>query len=180
MKNLLMKLMDGKVLCSVYDSDDNIDKFDVGFIIAVDDDFALMSGICPNGDNDGYYLKSVDSLYKIEVNSQYNRKIEILHSGKDTVFNQISEYDPKNVFWSILKLLKKQQELCSFYLFDSDSSNVIGCIEEFDDNIVKISAYNEYGLLDGTVYIRIGDITGMSFKSSEEIKIGRLIGSQKE
>ncbi len=178
MKNILTNFMNNKVLCAVYDSDGNIDKFDVGYIIAVDDDVVLMSGICPNGNNDGYYLKSVNSIYKIEVDSQYNRKIEVLHSGKDSVVNQIIEFEPKDIFRSTLKLLMRQQEMCSIFLFDSDNSSVIGRIEEFDDSIIKISAYNEYGLYDGTVYIRKSDVTGMSFKSSEETKISCLISSK--
>ena len=78
MKQILLRLMQKSIYVSIFTDDRNKSCFSFGKIIGVDNNYYALSMVSPEGNFDGVLIKSFDHIVRIEENTKYCRKIQIL------------------------------------------------------------------------------------------------------
>ena len=133
----------------------NGDKFFCGKILAVNEDFVVLRSYTPYGVYDGYIVKRINELRRIEQNSKY-LKLEIIVSG--------------NCLMSMLCHSVSSGQIVSIELEECDEL-IIGYVTKIEDNIISIKQYNEYGEYDGVSFIYLEDIISLYIDSENERKV---------
>ena len=75
---------------------------------------------------------------------------------------------------ALLSIALKTKEIVSIELANSGFNDVVGFVEEKNDGYSKIRQIDEYGFEDGYSYIRVNDITQISYSSQDEKRILKL------
>ena len=88
---------EGKIV-SIYVEPQNWDSFSLGFVDLIDDNYVRLKSLNKFGEFDGYEIRSLDEIIKIEMDGKYERKIDSLHKNfakqtKDVTLSGVDEAD---------------------------------------------------------------------------------------
>ena len=78
MLELLRECEDNKILTAVYNNRNAYDSFSVGYVLVVTEEEMLLARISPRVEFDGYAVCRVDTIFRIETDGAYLRKVELL------------------------------------------------------------------------------------------------------
>ncbi len=173
MHTALKETIDKGRFASVYTDAYNTANFMFGKALYVDEDWFVMYLIAPNGDFDGIFLQSVADIFRIELGSNYEKRMQVLMQS-----SSLPEVDiefGENALLSLLKYAQRHKQLVSVELLDSGEWDIIGKIDSLSQNNCILKAFTTDGIEDGVSHIKIADITKISFGSQEEELIQRLI-----
>ena len=67
---------------SVFTNEDDIYKASVGFVAAVDDEYLILFHITEDGEYDGYVLKRMANIFRIDADCEYERRCQRLYGLK--------------------------------------------------------------------------------------------------
>ena len=98
-------------LIAVYCNQNNTEKFLVGEIQDLNSEYLLLSLISPDASADGLCLCSANAIYRIELDSQYLRRLG-RHTSLTT--NQHSGNDPWEEFWTFTERKKLLTKITGF------------------------------------------------------------------
>ncbi len=170
----LKKVLNSKTLCEIYTNEYDTDKFIVGYVAGLDDEFCLIPNFDYYGRYDGVICLATDDIYRIQTNTRYLKAIEKLI--KDTSIAERS-FPTGNVLNSVIDCLKEAKQVCQIELLDSDVVNVSGIIEAFDrqNGIIKLDCVDDYGTFDGECTIDVQAINLISYNSSDTERIELLM-----
>lgn len=175
MLTILSKLCEEEKFVSIYTNLNDTSRFIFGKILGLDDDFFAIYSVSPDGEFDGIIVKEIKTILRLELNTQYCKKMESLIS-----FNElpILNYDIKNekILESFLRFAAQTNEVISLELLNSEENDLIGFIEleSLNKNFYKINQIDCYGHPDGCSLIPSDNITGLSYLSKNEINIKKL------
>ncbi|GHU98680.1 hypothetical protein FACS1894211_02810 [Clostridia bacterium] len=172
MKNYLKELMNEQKLCCVYLDDRDLNKFAVGYVIGVDDEFFLVEAIDPSGNGDGVFAAVIEHIVKLEVEDSYVKRIKKLFYHKKQSRYETLSFGGE-ILEGMIKHALKYKKICSFELCDSGRLDIVGYVSEFDEEaeIVKVQALDRDGQDDGVTATEIRNITEMQFDSSDELRL---------
>ena len=158
-------------LIEVYSGEDS-SRFDVGIIVLYDNDWILLQTYDNFGSNDGLMLLRADTIYKINYNTQYIKNLKCL----------TKEFAPKiktnkneTLFSSFIDQIG-DDNLVSIVL--SNNCEIVGKLEEDDDDYLLINLYLENGLPDGSAFIFKDEVTCIQLNTEECKKIQKNIAIQ--
>lgn len=157
-------------ICAFYD-DEGEDYF-VGFYLASDDEFSIFQLITPRGFDDGLYITLTESIFRVDVESRYVKKINKLfwlhkqelilyeHSGND-LMEFIFDYSMSNDYAVTVVL--------------SDDEEVVGFVESQSENEVLVAIYDEFGEANGKTHISKAAVqkVGVNSVAMKNIKLLR-------
>jgi hypothetical protein len=162
-------------LVSVYVEIENTDSFLTGFINSLDDEGFIINHISPYGQYDGYIYIKIEDVYRLEVDSQYIKKIEKLMSVNYVKKHQKINIDAeKTLFLNFLIFAKHYQKLISIELGDESFFSITGFIEKIEHNILKINQIDEEGKTDGVSFIKMFQINSCQCDTIDEQIIMQL------
>ena len=173
MLKIFKELYTNQTLSCIYANCNDTSKFIFGKIIAIGKQQIAIQMITPDGDDDGISVIFLNNVNRVEINSQYVRKMEKLYFPK-TAPNYDLQINNDNVIMGVLIFAFKQNEIVSIELIDSGYNDIMGIIEEIDDIECKVQQYDEYGNKDGVVYFLISDISKVSVLTQSEKRVKRL------
>lgn len=170
----LKKVLNSKTLCEIYANEYDTDKFIVGYVAGLDDEFCLIPNFDYYGRYDGVICLATDDIYRIQTNTRYLKAIEKLIADASIAERSFST---KNVLNSVIDCLKENKRVCQIELLDSDVVNVSGIIEAFDrqNGIIKLDCVDDYGTSDGECTIDVQSINLISYNSSDTKRIELLM-----
>jgi hypothetical protein len=165
----LQKLMESAKLVEVYTNENDTSKFDVGFIVACDDEYFIMLTVTKFGRLDGFVLQEVDSIVRISEDTVYLRKIATLmryynEKREKITVDQYPVYD-------LLEYCRANNRIASIDLLGSEYSDAKGYIEELDYDKCVVRQVSEEGKNDGATSIILKDISFISCCSNIEIML---------
>lgn len=173
MIEILNKLCLTKKNASFYTNTGETNKFHYGSILAVNSNEVAINLISPDGDFDGILVKPTDSIYRIQVDSQYDIKMNNICSDiSDNTFTEC--IDNTNIKESLLYIGLKTQKIVSLELLNSGINDVVGIIKKLENGACKVQIIDEYGMEDGISYIFTNDITEVCYASADENRILKL------
>ena len=165
MKEKLLELQKQNKNVSIYSCEDS-NKFLYGKVLSVNNcEFALLM-YTPCGMFDGIIVKKIKDITRIEYDGQYEQKMQkVLSRDIDAEKYCIADSE---ITSSILELSLKLNKIVSIELLNSGTDNVVGFVDEINDNNCTIKSVDEYGYEDGYSFILISDITQVMFDGERE------------
>lgn len=129
---------------AIYTNRNNYDRFTVGNIIAVTAEYTLAKNINPHGEFDGYSLINTSTIYRLESDSKYLRKIRKLYDYKkgDDRFNISLD---GNLLINILQYAI-DNKVISQICIDADANDIVGYIDQ-----LKVTS-NRWGVFQHAIF----------------------------
>lgn len=144
------------ILVSIFENDsDEPDECWAGYIQCCNEEEILFSHITPDGEDDGFVWKRVDSIYEIDYSGKYERRLEYLYHYKNPHQN---EFKGKDSFL-LESLLNNAIEGRAVICCRTPYMDIMGYVKDFDNDVLIIQEVSEYG-----------EILGMSSIAMEEVE----------
>ena len=160
MKKVLNKISNDEIVALYFG---NGDKFFCGKITAIDEEFFVLRSYTPYGSYDGYMVKKIGELKRIEQNSKYLNSLNTMIKC-----NHIAVSD--DFLRSMLLHSFSHGRIVTLEL-DGCEELTIGCVTGIEDDIISIKQYTEYGEYDGVSFIYLEDIISLYIDSENERKV---------
>ena len=177
-KDILTELYQSQQIALIYTNEEETDKFFVGYVNQMFSNQVIVNNISPYGKYDGICIKMLEDIYRIEIGSQYAKKIERLSQYYNVKHDTIEIVD-NNGIASLLNYAKKYNKILSIGLLQSEFVDVVGFAEEINLKQCKIREIDQYGVEDGVCTIQVEDITYISCDGEEEFSRSLLYDIQK-
>ncbi len=177
MEDVLSKLCNTNELVEIYTNPDDNTRFSVGFVVACSEMEYLVHAFSENDLDDGYYVKRIDSIIRLQKGTTYLRNMMRFIKPKPT------KYDLPQGYWSELDLFTVALTLCQQEHLMAEvgtqfDMQFFGWIASFNDTVVEIELVTEDGQQDGTCYLLMEDVDGVGFGSHEALRRTRLASLQ--
>lgn len=177
MKNTLKHAYTNRSIVSVYTNTNETDKFNLGFVVGLSDDFAIIHSLSPAGLNDGYDLYRIENIYRINTDGQYEKKLyTVWKSTNQKIEHCFTEEVGLSVF---MNFAKQNNYVTTIEVCDSGIDDSIGHVKSVDEDFLQINALDLYGQPDGINRIKCEYITRASCNSEEE-RLIKLLSESKE
>ncbi len=169
----LQSLSKKEVISLIYTNIYKTQNFSTGIISEVFENEIIINHFLPNGKYDGFVVKNISDIYKIESGSKYAEKIDTLRKLHKTNHAKVQRYR-ENGFLSVLDYAHSSNKVISVELSDSDNLDAVGFVRELTDAFCSILLINEYAEEDGLCKIRIENITHLSCDGDDEMTLYEL------
>lgn len=165
-----------KVVC-VYTNPDDTTKFSVGYILSTNANETLIASISPLGRYDGYLIKKNETIFLVEFDSKYSKKIEglFLKIKNKHLLGKLDLIKENNTLQFMLNHAQNHSLIVSIELVNSQLNDIIGLVREVNDKGIKIEIIEEIGITDGYAFCLLEDITNLEIDSEELIVLKQLI-----
>lgn len=173
MLKILNELCESKEMASFYSNCEKTNKFDFGFVLAVNEKEIALQLISLDGEDDGILVIDVEKIFNVETNGQYFEKMKKL-CGDAVVSDLCGKIDENNILKSMLEIACETKELISLELVGSGFMDITGFVESVEDDECKIKQVDSYGCFDGYSYVEIKNITDCSYASTDEKRVLKL------
>lgn len=171
-KNILQKSQISKNKLSIYFSSSESNGFCFGTIEFCDEKQFIIGSYTPYGEDDGFILRKIDDVTKIETDSKYTEKMISLIEMLGTKHATLSVND-NDVVKYLIKKAKSNYRIISIELLDSEEL-VVGYIQSISYPMCEIKQINEYGEEDGLLIFNIDDVSSIRIESKDELMLERL------
>jgi len=171
---MLQESMLNKTFLEIY-HEENDDKFEVGYVLAIFDDSILIHSVDKYGNEDGYCSIFLKNIYKIGKNTKYieNLMIDLLNA-KSSLHQLLIKYisQKENCLLAIIEFCAINNILLNITLNNDVVIN--GLIKQFDNDSLIIDSLFDDGSYEGQYLVNLSDISSTEFESKSEKKIDRL------
>lgn len=139
-----------------------------GYIDQFNETELLIAHISEHGYYDGFILKKVEDLYRIDCGGEYEQKIENLYYSKKQTHRVIQKNyrdGKKSILYNIFDYAKNNELVVSLEFEDNCLS---GLIDRYDNGLIYLSILNDYGILNGRAVINIDEVLTVSVDTDDE------------
>lgn len=171
MLELLEKLCKEQKYISLYVNANDLESFKYGRILAVNQFFTLIEQISTAGEFDGIILKKTEKIIRIELDSNYNKKMEILmkdNNDDNSFINSININRNIDLRVFLLKYAQDHNEIISVELADSEYYDIVGNVDKIESSFCSFLQIDDYGNRDGISCVKVDDISSISCGSEFE------------
>lgn len=166
-KDYLITAKNQKSIVSLYTDKEYMDKFSLGYVQGVSNDYVLLASITPNGLYDGFTIKHYNNIYHVESKDKYGEKIHKLYVLKKQQHSHI-ELNTDNLIVDILQYAMTKCLVVSVELNDSGYNDLQGFVSDIQEGKIIIKQLDQYGKSDGESIALIEDISCVTCDSEEE------------
>jgi hypothetical protein len=163
-------------ILEIYTNVSDPEKFSSGFVCAISDMELLLCHIHPSGLYDGYMVKEISSIYRLNYNTKYCGKLRKLWTINGRKHHEVAQVST-NQYLNLLYHALNNRLVVSVELLDSSFSNIIGLVKRIEGESITFEEYDEYGEFDGVSIICLKDITHLVCDSEDESCLKLLIES---
>jgi len=158
---------DNKLIASFYCNQNDTNGHLTGYIEKYNESEILIAHISMHGYYDGFILKHIEDIYRIDYGGEYEQKIENLYVLKKQTSRHIDTFceDDSEILYSLLDYAKENNVLVSLEFYDNFIS---GLINGYDDGIVYLSIINEYGVEKGVSIINVDEVDTVCVDTDDE------------
>lgn len=168
--DMMKRAMQSGNLVEVYTDREETDRFCVGWVLAMDEEYYAMRCTDKYGTYDGYIVRKLDMVYMVCEDTQYIRRIEKLGAQKDCGFEPDTGMDLR------IQMLDYAQEkgcVVQVELMDSGSYDAEGFVEVTDEGVC-ISMLDDNGCFDGRAAFSWEDVTEICCDDIDNRRLRRL------
>lgn len=169
-----------KIIATFYCEDGNKQNLFVGYIEKFNDDEILFAHISPHGFYDGFILKHIDDVRRIDYDGEYEKKIERLYKLRQQVHKAISTFDPNDdeILYSLLDFAKQNDYIATLELADN---NISGLVNGYSNDMIYLDVINDYGEENGISIVNVNEILSVAVDTDHEqdlrlLAVGRRDG----
>ncbi len=154
------------------------DKFIFGTVCGIDEEYFALKSYTPNGDNDGYIVKRIDSVTAVEHKSKYIEGLKRIIDAKKllqpkNVVHSSIDFEKESLVETVLEVSSDENKVVSVELEDFETL-IVGNVKSVDDPLCVIKQINEYGEPDGERIFPIEQINSVCIDTTDETKLNLL------
>lgn len=169
MKNTIEHCFESEKIVSLYCDAQNTESHYTGYINAYNQNEIVISHITANGSYDGYILRRIDDIYRIDYDGSYERKIDKLYRLRKQKHDRIPS--SKELFFSIVNYAKENRLILSFYF---EGSYITGLILNYNNDSVLVNCINDDGQCNGVSSVLIDNISYVELDTENEQSLSLL------
>ena len=154
MKNKLLEAKTAKQMLEIYSDPENQDRFHVGYVLAVQNDVVLEYNIGIHGEYDGFSAERIETICKIDSDTEYLNDLAILGRGKQ---KDVDISITGDIFFDILNKTKNENMVSVVWMVSEDAP-VIGYILDVSDKEASMKLVAGNGEVLGNKKIALQDI----------------------
>lgn len=166
MINILKKFCEDNSLVSIYTNKNDYDKFSVGYILSVTEEYILIEHLNMRGEFDGHSVRETNSVYRVEQGGMYLEKIAKLNRAKEVINKTHAIITQGNVLINTIKYAIKNKLMANICI-DENSTDITGYIIDFFENHIKVLQISEYGKSDSETFFSINEIIKIWINDTE-------------
>ena len=152
----------------------DMDAFDVGIVLAVDDEGVLLASVDPQGKEDGIVYVDFSIMNIVRKDTQYIHKMKKLVEAYHENLENIDEAE-SDLKKQLLKKCMANNKIVSISLTDGVEVQIEGFVEKIDGNICVVNEYDVYGKPDGQVFCALEDICRLAYNRQKIRKLYTLV-----
>ncbi len=160
------------LMVSVYSNRYQPEMCSVGFIDSLSAGQFIMKHVTPEGIYDGYIIRRIEDVFRVDVNGEYERRLELLYNlqkQKHQDFFKKKANQKPNLFKESLVIAQKKKLIVTICIDETDSQdNIVGFVKDVNPNGITISRISSNGLDDGESTFLIEDVIKINCDSSDE------------
>ena len=173
MHGILQDCIRTQKVASLYFDKDNPFSHLTGRILQIRQNEVLIAHISMHGCSDGYILKRIDDLYRVDVDGKYEQKIGRLYSIKGQSHPPISiDASDRSLLQTLLNFAKQARLIVTFEFADECLS---GFVESVRHETVDLRIVDEYGVICGLAQLLASEVSTVSVDTDDEQDIRLLV-----
>ncbi len=172
---------------AVYADADDFQSYEVGFVEHVDSEEIVLLCLTPKGEPDGRRAIRTDDVSRVDLDTAYTRKLELLYQYRDSIFDKDFRPAPAGAASLRSQLEHAKQNHTLVHLVDSNDYGPSGFVHSVGDDFVEIERIGPNGEPDGIATILSAGICKVHFGRRQEqlleflyrynFELKRLLGS---
>lgn len=174
MRRIIEKELGNLTIASFYFNKEDASSHLTGFVHHYNENELLIAHITSRGEYDGFVLKRMEDLFRIEYNGEYEKKIHQLYLLKKQS-HPIVECNEEDILFPLLNFAQKKQFLITLKL---ESDEVTGFVEEYDDYI-HLLVVDENGNENGKSIVNIDDVLAFACDTDYEQDLKLIYNNSK-
>ena len=158
-----------KTIASFYCNPDDCTAHYTGFVEKFNENEILIAHISPNGYYDGYILRHIDDVYRIDYDSDYENKIAKLYCFRNQQHKLIDTFEDDDMI--ICPLLDYAKKYNLVVTLEFEDNSISGFINGYSGDVVCINCLNESGIENGISTVNLDDIEAICVDTEDEQNI---------
>ncbi|RYG71166.1 hypothetical protein EON80_05660 [bacterium] len=157
---LLHKAREGDSPVALYTNVENPRAFLAGWVEAVSNEHVVLRHLSPEGRYDGYILKFIDSIFRVDTEGRYLERLSFLFNARKQEFARklMPETDAEaNLIPEILNAAQQADLLVTVEIAADDIEN--GTIKEVGFDTVSLDVFDHYGIIDREATVHLEAIS---------------------
>lgn len=174
MIDVLNKLMQNRILCEIYSNTENTDKFNVGYISALDKNFCRVNSFDFYGNYDGSFCILTSDIFSVQTNTKYLNCIDRLIKKTDVDYTK--DYSSNDILNDIILEIKNGNRICQIELCDSNLVDISGIIKNYNrqTGTLELQIFDQYGDNDGKSFVDIQTISRIEYDTCDTRRLESL------
>jgi hypothetical protein len=171
-EELLHDAMKSGKAVAVYAEPDDFQSYEVGFVDFADGSELSLLCLTPKGEPDGVRLIRLENVSRIDVDTQYTRKLELLYSYRDSLVPH--DFPERGVGGARAQLERAAETKTVVHLVDGQDYGPTGYVSQVGDDFVFIDRLGSNGEPDGSAMVRLESIMKVHVGRRQEQVLGFL------
>lgn len=169
-RDVLRQYVGTQELVEIYDDADDTDKFEVGFVLSVSEDYYSLALIDSKGRPNGSFVGQMEQIVRLAVSTQYLSAIKLLYERHRQLEMKLSAV-VIGPFEHMLDLVRYACENKAMVCVTADVE-FFGFIKDYTRDHIELLEVNKSGIEDGIQYIDLEEVTRIDFGGpSEEARL---------
>ncbi|TCS92077.1 hypothetical protein [Hazenella coriacea] len=181
--SVLKRSFEEGLMVSVYSNRYQPEKSSVGFIDSLTTEQFVMKHVTPEGISDGYIIRRIEDVFRVDVSGEYERRLELLYSiqkQQHEDFIKILAMQNLNLFKESLSIAQKKNLVVTICVDETENQDdIIGFVKDVCAKEITISRITYSGLEDGESTVFIEDVIKMNCDTTGEKTFKLLFNHQK-
>jgi hypothetical protein len=183
----LTEALDKGRAVAVYADSDDFQSYEVGFVEHVDAEEVVLLCVTPKGEPDGRRALRTDDVSRVDLDTSYTRKLELLYEYRETLFDKEFRPAPPGGVSLRAQLEHAKETHTLVHLVDGNDYGPSGFVQAIGEDYVEILRIGVNGEPDGVATILSAGIAKVHFARRQEqvleflyrynFELKRLLGS---
>jgi hypothetical protein len=167
-RNALSEAQDKGRAVAIYSDLDDFQSYGVGFVEHTDSNEVVLQCLTPRGEPDGRTAIRMEHIVRVDVDTVYTKKLELLYEYRSTIFDKDFLPSPKGATSLRAQLQHALERHVLVHLVDSNDFGPSGFVRAVGEDFVEVERIGANGEPDGIAAILIAAVTKVHFGRRQE------------
>ncbi|MFU0789869.1 MAG: EAL domain-containing protein [Virgibacillus proomii] len=167
--SILKRSTERGLVVSIYSNQYEPEKCSVGYVDTLSTEQFIMKHITPEGLSDGYIVRRLDDIFRVDFNGEYEKRIDLLYTLQQQKHESLFEEQMRkdsNLFKETFISAKNKDLIVSICMDEGD--DIVGFVKDITIEEVVISRISSEGLCDGESSFFLDDVNKLNCDTVEE------------
>jgi hypothetical protein len=153
---------------AVYADADDFQSYEVGFVEFADSEEVVLLCLTPKGEPDGRRAIRMEEVLRVDVDTVYTKKLELLYEYRETMFDKEFRVTPKEPGGLRTQLESAMESHTLVHLVDTNDFGPTGFVQAVGSDFVEIQRIGPNGEPDGIASVLYFGVSKVHFGRRQE------------